>query len=234
MPTRAAAPREILIRRLPIASAESDSALLHRYVAGDPRGAEALFARHREALLGFLLRRLRDRDAAEESVQEIFLRLLEQARSLADHPRLDAWLFAVARNVSADVLRRRRAAAAPFTAVQGVGMEAALPDSAGTGPEKRLQSHELNRLILEVLRELPAAEKEVFLLRTQSMLSFREIAARLGAPLNTVLSRMHRALMRIRKAMWRAGWIRRAPRPGGAEAGSHVPFSRRADYEGCS
>jgi RNA polymerase sigma-70 factor (ECF subfamily) len=189
---------------------EPDAALLHRYLAGDRAGAEALFERHQETLRRYLLRRLGDRDLSEESLQETFVRLLERAPALVEHPRIEAWLFAVARNVSSDVLRRRRAAAASLTSLTGDGLELVLEDRSGVRPEGKLESHELNRLIVKAIERLPAAEREVFFLRTQSMLTFREIALRLDAPLNTVLSRMHRAMNRIRKAMARGGWISRA------------------------
>jgi RNA polymerase sigma factor (sigma-70 family) len=103
-------------------------------------------------------------------------------------------------------MRRRRGAAASLTGMGGAGLEAVLEDRSGPGPEGKLESRELNRLVLDAIRRLPAAEREVFFLRTQAMLTFREIALRLDAPLNTVLSRMHRAMQRIRKAMVRAGW----------------------------
>jgi RNA polymerase sigma-70 factor (ECF subfamily) len=186
---------------------EPDAALLDRYLAGDRGGADVLFARYQRSLLEFLLRRLGDRELAEEALQETFLRLLERARLLAVHPRIEAWLFAVARNVAADVTRRRKGGAYPFTSLGSDGFEAGLEDREGLGPERDLQSRELNIVIVGSLRALSPAEREVFLLRTQAMLSFKEIATRLGAPLNTVLSRMHRALKRIRKDMRRAGWL---------------------------
>jgi RNA polymerase sigma-70 factor, ECF subfamily len=186
---------------------EPDAVLLDRYLAGDRAGADILFARYQRALLDFLLRRLGDRELAEESLQETFLRLLQKARVLVEHPRIEAWLFAVARNVAADVARRRKNGAHPFTSLGSDGFEAGLADREGLDPERDLQSRELNRVIVDALRALSPAEREVFLLRTQSMLSFKEIAVRLHAPLNTVLSRMHRALKRIRKDMSRAGWL---------------------------
>ena len=186
---------------------EPDAALLDRYLAGDRSGADILFARYQRALFDFLLRRLGDPELAEESLQETFLRLLQKARVLVEHPRIEAWLFAVARNVAADVARRRKNGAHLFTSLGSDGFEAGLADREGLGPEGDFQSRELNHVIVEALRALSPAEREVFLLRTQAMLSFKEIAARLHAPLNTVLSRMHRALKRIRKDMSRAGWL---------------------------
>ncbi|HVR73128.1 MAG TPA: sigma-70 family RNA polymerase sigma factor [Planctomycetota bacterium] len=187
-----------------------DSALLDRYVAGDRRGAAILFIRYRQPLLAYLRRRLGSPDLAEEALQETFCRLLEGAKRLARHPRLEAWLYAVAHNVAVDVKRRRRRRAASFSDIWEDGSESKLLDPAASGPEAVLKSRELSRTLLEAIRALSAPERKVFLLRTESALPFREIAARLGAPLNTVLSRMHRAMNKVRVAMVRGGWA--APR----------------------
>jgi RNA polymerase sigma-70 factor (ECF subfamily) len=197
----------------------SDGALLESYVSGDPRAAALLFQRHKDALWRYLLRKLKDTDLAEEGLQETFLRLLEQARKLVSHPRLEAWLFSVARNVSVDLQRGLRHRAASFSQLEGSGSHLPLTDSSSSLPEARLSSRELSMAILRAVQGLPDAEREVFLLRTQAQLPFRAIAEELGAPLNTVLSRMHRALQRVRRALGQEGW----PEPRGGSAGGGAP-----------
>jgi len=186
---------------MPRQSEISDGALLESYVSGSRRAAALLFERHKDALWRYLLRKLKDRDLAEEGLQETFLRLLEHARRLVSHPRLEAWLFSVARNVSVDLQRGLRSREASFSQLESSGMPLRLEDSASPLPEARFSSRELSQAILRALQDLPDAERKVFLLRTQAQLPFREIAERLGAPLNTVLSRMHRALKRVRRAL---------------------------------
>jgi RNA polymerase sigma-70 factor (ECF subfamily) len=196
----------------------SDAALLDGYLSGSRTAAAAIFARYGRPLRVFLLRRLRDEDLAEEALQETFCRLLERARQLVDHPRLQAWLFSVARNVSADILRCRRQRSARESGLPG-NLESRALDPVQDRPETGLRSREFSELVLRAMRRMPEAERRVFLLRTQSTLSFREIALRLDAPINTVLSRMHRALKRIRGVLVQEGWLERpgaesSPRPG--------------------
>lgn len=180
--------------------AVADRALIRRYLGGDERAAEVFYGRHRGGLLHYLLRRLRRQHLAEEALQETFLRFFARSRALLFHPRPGAWLRSVARNVSADICRRRRLEAAPFSDCAPASVEARL-SSPEARPEAWLQSRELSSTLMEIVRSLPPREREVFFLRTQAGLSFRQIAARLGAPLNTVLGRMHRAMMRIRTGM---------------------------------
>ena len=183
-----------------------DGALLESYVSGNRRAAALLCERHKDALWRYVLRKLKDRDLAEECLQETFLRLLKQAGKLVSHPRLEAWLFSVARNVSVDLQRGLRSREASFSQLESSGRPLRLADSASSLPEVRFSSRELSKAILRAIQGLPDAERKVFLLRTQAQLSFREIADRLEAPLNTVLSRMHRALKRVRRALGQEGW----------------------------
>jgi RNA polymerase sigma-70 factor (ECF subfamily) len=178
-----------------------DQALIQQYLSGDQRAAETLYLRYRAGLFRYLLRRLKRRHLAEESLQETFLRFFAQAACLSRHPRLGAWLFSVARNVSADIRRRRCLEAAPFSDLARANFETLLPAVENLRPDQQLLSRELSRSLMRAVRELPELEREVFFLRTQGGFSFREIAVKVGAPLNTVLSRMHRAMKRIRHAM---------------------------------
>ena len=192
--------------RMPGTPPPTDSACLESYLSGDKEGAQTLINRYERSLLLYFLRRLRRRDLAEEGLQETFTRLLERAKDLVSHPRVEAWLFAVARNVSVDVLRRRKSRAASFSELSLTGVEPGLQGPDRQSPDRRLESRELSAVVREVMRQMPAPEREVFLLRTEAMLPFREIAKRVDAPLNTVLSRMHRAMKRVRRAVVDEGW----------------------------
>lgn len=192
---------------MPSPEPTTDRELLAAYVAGDRRGAQALFARYRQPLEGFFLRRLGQRDLAEDGLQETFVRLLARAAKLVSHPKLDAWIFAVARNVAADAgrLRQARGSARP---IRPDGASPEVPCTGlGASPDSRLESSELSALVRRVMDEMTSQEREVFLFRTQASLSFREIAERVQAPLNTVLSRMFRAMKRLRRELVREGWI---------------------------
>ena len=182
----------------PGTSGPSDRELLRRYVAGEVQSGAVLYARHRAGLMRYLLRRLRRRDLAEESVQETYARLFSKAPDLVEHPRPVAWLYRVARNVAVDLHWRRRTESFTDAAVDA----SQLVDSrVSENPLEHLERDELNRDLLAAVRGLPPLERQVFLLRTVGGHSFRAIAEKLGAPLNTVLSRMHRGLKRLRAAV---------------------------------
>jgi RNA polymerase sigma-70 factor (ECF subfamily) len=70
------------------------------------------------------------------------------------------------------------------------------PDAATT-----LSVRDVYHKLCALIEQLPPAQREVFLLRTDGNLRFNEIAALVGAPLNTVLGRMHYAVTRLRAAL---------------------------------
>jgi len=74
--------------------------------------------------------------------------------------------------------------------------------SAVPGPIQQLVRDEQTAAILEAIGQLPAEQREVFVLHAQADLSFRDIAAVQGAPLRTVHSRYRYALEKLRELLW--------------------------------
>lgn len=176
-------------------------------VTGEPHPSELeevfteLLEEHRAPLRVFIARRVRDEHLVEDTLQETFCRLWRELRGLWGRPRLHAWLYAVARNVVVDMRRRSSRESIRPPESEALREQGRRDGHCGASPQSLLESCEANRRFLAVLGSLPAHEKEVFLLRMESGMSFREIAARLDAPLNTVLGRMHRAMGRVRAAL---------------------------------
>lgn len=83
----------------------ADESLFDRAISGDAVAFSEVYRRYEKRVYGFCLARSLDREAAADATQEVFIRLLKTTRGTIDHPR--AWLFAVARNVATDALRKR-------------------------------------------------------------------------------------------------------------------------------
>jgi RNA polymerase sigma-70 factor (ECF subfamily) len=101
---------------------------------------------------------------------------------------MKTFLYPAVRNVAVR-LRRKRARAQPLEE----GVEPAAPESPGASRERA----DLGDLVAG----LPEAEREVVILRFADGLKLEEIAARLGLPLGTVKSRLHRALTELRRRL---------------------------------
>jgi RNA polymerase sigma-70 factor (ECF subfamily) len=182
---------------------ESDEKLMRRFQAGDARAFETLVRRHRSALWNFLLRHVGDRARAEDLLQDTLLRAVKASGEWVDRAKVTTWLFTIARNLATDEVRRavhRRA-----EPLDGRGGDAPAPIdrvAADDPPPDAAAEGALLRPRLEAaLAALPAEQREVFLLREQGGLGFREIAEVTGVPENTVKSRMRYALEGLRRTL---------------------------------
>jgi RNA polymerase sigma-70 factor (ECF subfamily) len=173
------------------------------FQAGDARAFETLVRRHRSAIWNFLLRHVRDRARAEDLLQETFLRAVKASGEWMDRAKVTTWLFTIARNLATDELRRavhRRA-----EPLDGRGDDAPAPiDRAASDdppPDAAAEGALLRPRLEAALAALPEEQREVFLLREQGGLGFREIAEVTGVPENTVKSRMRYALESLRRTL---------------------------------
>lgn len=161
----------------------------------DPEAYRALVAAFGTRLFAFLSR-LAGRQAAEDLFQETWLKVLEAAPRYEARGRGTAWLFTVASHAALNDLRRR----ARERGAEGEEAISALPDP-GPGPAESALAGEAARGVERAVAELPFEQRQVFLLRELSGRPFKEIAAELGIPLGTALSRMNAALGKLRSAL---------------------------------
>jgi RNA polymerase sigma-70 factor (ECF subfamily) len=186
----------------------TDEDLLAAYQQGDPGAFEALLRRHRAPLFTFLVRMLGDREKAADLAQETFLRIVKGAQAWEHRARFQTWLFTIARNLCADHGRRERFRRADSLDSEGPDGEPSMVESVpGTeiDPGRGAESARLRPVLQKALLSLPAEQREVFVLREQAGLPFREIAELVGVNENTVKSRMRYALLALRKSLLAAG-----------------------------
>jgi len=166
----------------------SDADLLVRVAERDREAFEILYRRYVRSVFGLALRRLRDRQRAEDAVQETFAAVWRSAKSYRPERGPAApWLYAVARNAVVD---RQRARNEPPSEV---------PDTASTelGPDDRAESSFVAWRVHRALEELPEKEREVIELAYWSELSQSEVAEYLHIPLGTVKTRTRSGLARL-------------------------------------
>ena len=166
----------------------TDGELLVRVADRDREAFEQLYHRYGRSVFGIALRRLRDRQRAEDAVQETFSAVWRSAGSYKPERGPAApWLYAVARNAIVDRMRAKNEPPAelPETA------------SAEPGPEERAESAYVSWRVHRALEELPTREREVLELAYWSGLSQSEVASFLAIPLGTVKTRTRSALTRL-------------------------------------
>jgi RNA polymerase sigma factor (sigma-70 family) len=159
-------------------------------------------------LLSFIRRRIADAAEAEDILQETLYELVLAYRMLQPIEQAGAWLMRVARNRIIDRFRRRGAGGPAGGAEAAAGLADLLP-APGDGPEAEVMRAVLLSEIEVALAQLPAAQREVFVAHELEGLSFRELSARTGVSINTLLSRKHYATQFLRErlqALW-ADWL---------------------------
>jgi RNA polymerase sigma-70 factor, ECF subfamily len=177
------------------------------YQRGDVNAFAELVARHEQPLWQFLRRSVRDSAAAEDLLQETFLRVVHGAAAWQANAKFSTWLYTIARNLCIDHARKaqhRRALSLDGQASGAGEADFGLHEkvsSADRGGERSALNRELAARLERALAALPAAQREVFLMREVLELPFAEIAAAVGASEPTVKSRMRYALEHLRSEL---------------------------------
>ncbi len=150
-------------------------------------------------LARYLLRNPAD---AEDAVQECYLRALHHFDSYRG-PAIRPWLLAILRNVCNAEFARRGKAPMPGEDESGAAAESDTPlwQEPAASPEAALLRRHDDATIRRLVAALPQPFRETLVLRDINDLSYREIAAAVGVPVGTVMSRLARA-----RAMLRAAW----------------------------
>jgi RNA polymerase sigma factor (sigma-70 family) len=151
----------------------------------------------------FVRSRVRSAEDAEDIVQDVFVQLSVTFDVETPIERISAWLYTVARNRVIDWYRRRRTASLSVDEDREPDMNGAgslLADDE-LGPERLFFRKLVSEELEEILNELPAAQREVFVMHEFDGLSFREIARRTGEPVNTLLSRKRYAVLAMRERL---------------------------------
>ena len=182
--------------------------LLEAYAErGDVAALGRLVEAYRRPLRGYIARHARGAEEAEECYQETWLRALRGLGRFR-RDRFGAWLFRIARNWLIDEGRKKRPAASLDGPAGEVGHTLGEMVAGGEArPDEAIERRELGRRIRAASASLPEEQREVFWLRMETGMSFKDIAAVQGCSVNTALARMQYALGKMKKLLaddWQA------------------------------
>ncbi len=151
--------------------------------SGDEAAFETLVRRHTDAVYGHALRFFGDPHAAEDVVQEVFLKVFRSLPGFKGDSAFSTWLFRITRNVCLDLLRSGRHRPEPVDPVE-------LPErSHGDIADPVVAKAALQ----EAVAALPPEDRDAFSAIALFDLDYREAANALDVPVGTVKSRVYRA-----------------------------------------
>jgi RNA polymerase sigma-70 factor (ECF subfamily) len=158
----------------------------------DPQWRE-VFEESTAGLRAFLRGRLGQDSDVDDCLQVVYVKMIESGRQVAPAARR-AWLFRVAANESARLWRSRASTEKMWGRH---GAEEAFTED----PSQHVILTETTQKLYQALRQLPEAWQEIVRLRIEENLTFQQIASQLDIPLGTALTRMRRALERLKSEL---------------------------------
>jgi RNA polymerase sigma-70 factor (ECF subfamily) len=174
---------------------DQDIELVQAIAGGDHLAFKRLLERYQGRLFNFLYRYLRDRHAAEDVTQEVFLKIYQAAPRFQPRGRVRTWVFTIAYNLAMNELKRRRRRGV-LGLLSGEIREDAAAESSD--PIGRL---DLEEMVTKALALLPDNQRAALLLRVRDELSYREIGEILGVSRASVESLLFRARDRLRRLL---------------------------------
>lgn len=185
---------------------DTDEALMLAYGRGDAAAFERLYARHKGPTYRYLLRHTSERPVADELHQDVWMSVVRARERYAVEARFKTWVYTLARHRLIDHWRARRGAR--FTSLDDDGaaamVDTQLAAESGTQSDDPLSATidaQAGQRLVIALADVPAAQRDAFLLHVEAGLSLEEIARLTGAPPETIKSRLRYAYRRLRAAL---------------------------------
>ena len=165
---------------------------LARLVQGDREAFAQLVMFYNESLYRWVARLTGNSHAAEDLVQDTFVRAYQAITRLRPDTNLKAWLFRIAHNAYANWVRNRK------------GKNSLLPNEVldtQAGPEELAQENETSLRLQQAIDKLPEEWKAALLLRIQEDMAFREMAIALGTTEETARWRVYKARQKLMETL---------------------------------
>jgi len=158
-----------------------------------------------DRLRGFIRKRVRSIDDADDILQEVFYQLAETERLMKPIDQMTAWLYTVARNRITDSYRKKKTESLPEIASDDdeefINDLGSLLFDNGSTPETELLRSMVWTELDKALNELPPDQREVFEMNELEGISFKEISDLTGEAVNTLISRKRYAVLHLRERL---------------------------------
>jgi RNA polymerase sigma-70 factor, ECF subfamily len=183
----------------------ADGELVQSALAGRETSFEELVRRYQRPIAAYVYRMVGDYDAALDLTQEVFIKVYNSLTRYRSEFKFSTWIYKIAHNAAIDHLRRHAVRDQALTSgIDGERREV-LIESRRLTPEQESERKERRTEIESVVQLLPAAYRELIVLRHSQDLSYDEIAEVTGLPLGTVKNRLFRARESMRDHLLQRG-----------------------------
>lgn len=179
---------------------EPDMVLVRRAQAGDEAAFGRLVERYMRRAYYSALSLVGSREDALDLSQEAFARAYRSRDAIDPERPFYAWLYQILRRLCFNFLRDRRTRSRVLESA-GAWLADDAASRAAPDPAEALEREERRRMVAAAIESLPDREREVLALKEFEGLSYKEIAALVGIPIGTVMSRLYSARKRLVQAL---------------------------------
>lgn len=173
-----------------------DAAIMARIVAGDATAVENLYDRYGRQVYSLALRLLQDPAAAEDAVQESFVKVWKKAAQFdPERGRLVTWILHLTYTTAVDLLRARRRAGPTRSEAEPP------PPDLDADTAAAAETAVLGAQVREAMLRLPPEQRQALELAYFGALSHQEISTQMGIPLGTVKGRVRLGLEALRQLL---------------------------------
>ena len=187
-----------------IALVGDEQALVARIRAGDVEAFEGVFHTYSGPLYAFVRAYVDSVAIAEEVVQDVFLRVWQRRAALSIDGSIATYLYAAARNVALNVVRRHRLEGRWHVSDPEEGPPREVPDRR-PGPNVEVEARARDAAIAAAVAELSPRCRQAFMLRWGRRMSHAEVAAAMGTSIKTVEKQLGTAFKALRLAL--RAWV---------------------------
>jgi RNA polymerase sigma-70 factor (ECF subfamily) len=180
-----------------------DREIVQRVLNGDVRAFGLLVDKHKAKAMTLAMRILKNREDAEEALQDAFVRAYRALSSFEWKSSFSTWLYRIVYNTCATAAGKRNGKhhlSLDIVDEDGPKMEI---ESDELPPDMKMESDEFSKIVCEEVEKLPLPYGSAFTLFTTQNMSYEEIVQVTGLPLGTVKARLFRARTMLRRAIVR-------------------------------
>ena len=186
---------------------QDDAALISAFLSGNRVSFDKLVLRHQDRVFSLCLRFLGNYEEAEDSTQDIFIKVYNSLKRFRFKSSFYTWLYRIAVNTCKNRIKSReyrhmkKSTQLNNPEKTGDGLQAMEPRNETNNPLAELERKERMRLIQDAIDSLPTEQKTVLILRDIEGLSYEEITIITGNRLGTIKSRLSRARFGLKERL---------------------------------
>lgn len=180
---------------------QTDKGIIQQVLDGDVRAFGNLVDRHKAKTMALAMRILKNREDAEEALQDAFVRMYRALPSFEWKSSFSTWLYRIVYNTCMTTAGKRNGIHyLSLNAQEETGFYADI-EMYELQPDVKIESDEFEEIVREEIEKLPSAYGSTFSLFAIQEMSYEEIAQVVGIPIGTVKARIFRARLLLRNSI---------------------------------